>query len=1055
MSDARPLRHLAGLLFAPLLLACSEQTVEVELHSLQASGEVSFVCRSTETGRGLDRSLCPDFEKGQRSLFGLVTQTSTEEVAVIDTFLAEVVDIEPSAPGYSFLRVPARPGAIATSPGGAATFVAIQGPSGKSGITAIPTTCIGPPKAGETVRDVTTFASCHLPSVPGDITVLVAPPQADGAIRVSCDPLSGVETDGDEPIGATADRECPADLTKEHEDEAGNTVGAVGRRKLAVALPRDHEIVIIDAQWLVDQTPGSFRDCRIEARVPLEVDLTGAAAGQNLDDAPELDPKDCVIQYPPAPTKPSSYLARPAGFAPAGDLLYVGDHNAPVIHVLDVSNPCAPNELPPLLPMSFENPNREVRSSRVAASPLTPEGKRFVYAVDETDDPSSLMAFDVTQGTTNRTPLVRPNSQLVPEPPDRIRLGQPIADVAFALRDLPTTDPDTGIAESGVRCDPNPNSDPNSPGALHRPTSDKSRGAQPRLLRGLFALAMLTSGHVAIVDVDDFDAPCRRPVGTNQTGSVDFRGCSDDTGLPEFLTLARSQGETPGTSPDGAPTVTNEASCNAVEPHRLRSALLNKTNPTDGTGAPSLVAFPEFSRPSETSDLPPPNQPKLLAVPFAPAMDGAVPPPAQVYVGTTLHTTTNTTALLVTDPNVARVPSLTLPFVEPRAVPPADTVSLTYEGAITNQFPNGTIVYDPDDPIDPDMRVEDAAAQYCTSGVYDLDMLGELGSDLGVEDDPAARELFGRTHADVVEITSDLLRLESDYWLSPHALECGINYAECSDTFGATFDGDETNPNRELTILRAYQDRLYVEPKNVSDDETAAREEKRELSAKLKCCFPEGLQYRVHVQKQWVLFGVASGLRSDVSVSSEPLNGETHLRCVRDCDPQKKFYSPRVFEITAKMDNGVTCGTEPGQAPCAVGAWQPGDACFYDPCEGGPLACQRTDASLRLPGPTEPGGPSQAGDLDAISCIHSGITSRFAVYRGLSPSERGMAFRWQTSGGFRSLLTSLAAVSIAVWPQQVDYVPELQRIAIVDGAQLGLTLVSLDSLRVEKPWPVY
>ena len=51
--------------------------------------------------------------------------------------------------------------------------------------------------------------------------------------------------------------------------------------------------------------------------------------------------------------------------------------------------------------------------------------------------------------------------------------------------------------------------------------------------------------------------------------------------------------------------------------------------------------------------------------------------------------------------------------------------------------------------------------------------------------------------------------------------------------------------------------------------------------------------------------------------------------------------------------------------------------------------------------------------------------------------------------------TALAAVSIIVSPQHVEYVPELQRIAIVDGAQLGLTLVSLDSLRVEDPWPVY
>jgi hypothetical protein len=54
-------RRLAALFLTPLLFACNEQTVEVELHSLQASGEVTFVCRSS-TGRGVDRSLCPDFD---------------------------------------------------------------------------------------------------------------------------------------------------------------------------------------------------------------------------------------------------------------------------------------------------------------------------------------------------------------------------------------------------------------------------------------------------------------------------------------------------------------------------------------------------------------------------------------------------------------------------------------------------------------------------------------------------------------------------------------------------------------------------------------------------------------------------------------------------------------------------------------------------------------------------------------------------------------------------------------------------------------------------------
>jgi hypothetical protein len=188
-------------------------------------------------------------------------------------------------------------------------------------------------------------------------------------------------------------------------------------------------------------------------------------------------------------------------------------------------------------------------------------------------------------------------------------------------------------------------------------------------------------------------------------------------------------------------------------------------------------------------------------------------------------------------------------------------------------------------------------------------------------------------------------------------------------------------------------------------------------------------------------------LRSDVTSHPELLGNpddpdaqEEHFRCTRNCDPQKRYWNSRVFEITSTEN----CSTVLSGAVCAVGFHEAGDPCAYDPCEGVPGGCTRLDGSLDL-----------AKDTGATSCIHSGVTSRFAVYRGLLPSVRGMQFSWQTTGGFRPLVASLAAVSIAVLPQQVQYVPELQRIALVDGAQLGLTLISLDSLRVEDPWPVY
>jgi hypothetical protein len=1032
-----------ALFAAPLLLGCSETTVEVELHSLQASGEAAFVCRTSE-GRGIDRSQCPDFEDLGHRIFALVTQTSTEEVAIIDTHAAEVVDVDPSVPGYSFLRVPSRPGDIASTPGGAATFVGITG-VGKTGITAIPTTCIGaprqhdPPQADETTRDVTSFASCHLPSAPGDITVLVAPPEADDTIRESCDAGSGPENPappGEIDTQGGERRECGANLTLEHLDAEGNTVGPRGRRKLAVALPFEviPQIVIIDAQWLLDQKPGSFEECRIDATLALDVDLGPAGTKQLFDDAPELEPPDgCVIEQPVTPPTPPSYTPRPAGFALADDRLYVADQEAPVVHVLDVSNPCAPSELPPLLPMSYERPNRVVTTSRVAASPLTPSGKRYVYAIDEFDQPaSSIMAFDVSQGSVNRTPLLRPGSLRIPEPPDRLLLSSDVADIAFALRDLPAADPVTGIAETGVHCDPDP-SHVGTPATQHRPTSDKTRGAQPRLLRGLFGLAMLTSGHIAIIDVDDFDAPCRRPIQTNPNplGVEDFRGCSgDDPEWPAFLTLSGNQ--------DGAPTVTNEVSCNIVRPHRFRSAGLGVTSATLGAGAPSLISFPVFSRPTDVN-LPPQHQPKLLAVPFEPVGDQE-PPLAEAYIGTTLHQKGRVDADLPTDPNTTLLSSLTLPFFEPRSLPTGEAVSVVYEAAITDGFPSGSIILE-----DSELRIVDPSAEYCSKGVYDHEMFVDYASSVLRVDDP---DLFASTHADLVEITSDLLPVTDSYWVSCRMLgtfgdpenpadECPADEADfcqltrndCFETFG-DYDPEEVNPNRELAVIEAYQDRLVVEPRSADDRE--------ELQKRFECCFPQGIEHRVRVQKQWVIAGSRSRFKHDVATRREPIidvNGEevgTLFGCVRSCDPRLAYAQSRVFEIASS----VPCAGTPGT--CAVGLAEPGDPCVYN--------ASRADGSIDLANPD---------DAAAAACIHSGLTARFALYRGVSPSVRGMRFSWETTGGFRALVSSIASVSPAVLPQHVQYVPELQRIAVVDGAALGLSLISLDSLRVERPWPVY
>ena len=95
-----------------------------------------------------------------------------------------------------------------------------------------------------------------------------------------------------------------------------------------------------------------------------------------------------------------------------------------------------------------------------------------------------------------------------------------------------------------------------------------------------------------------------------------------------------------------------------------------------------------------------------------------------------------------------------------------------------------------------------------------------------------------------------------------------------------------------------------------------------------------------------------------------------------------------------------------------------------------------------------PGGPGSA-------CVFENLLARFAIYRGRSPSVRGMTFSWQTAGGFLPLVGALTAASSNVMPQHLAYLPELQSIALVDAASLGLSLMSLDTLRINTDWPVY
>lgn len=1007
------MKRLAAPLGLCLLFNCSEQEVVAELRSLQGSEDAVFVCRDA-TGTGRPYTDCPDRDATNDddatknlSVIALVSQTLTNEVALVNLRSGKVVDTDRSTPGFGFLRVGGRPVSMATTPGGAATFVATS-ELGHNGIFALPTSCLSAPAPEQPARDLTTWSACRLESAPGEITVVV-----DSAAEASC---SVPEYD------LERNKSCSGavnDVTYTETDENGEPVvvkgegGGVGRRKLIVSLPDLGQLVVLDAQNVMDAPAGTFPDCQVERYLPLSVDIPAGVA-QALP--PDLQTTCSEVAPPSAPT-PGRRTPQPAGFAIAEGRLYVADQAAPVIHVVDTSDTCNLKELSPLLPLSLREPERVVTTRRVAVSPLTPLGKRYLYAIDAEDQPgASVMAFDVSPDATDPTPIVRSGSPELPgEKPDRLGLGSSARDITFAYRDLPYVDA-SGVAEFGTLCDPDPSHSSESPGGLARPNGDDTAGARPGLLRGLYGFILLTDGTIAIVDVEDFDEPCRRPAQGNMSGVEDFRGCVNDA-LASYIV-------------DEKPTVTNEISCRVVEPHRFRSARLAINDPELGVRAPSLRSFPRLTLPASAANSAVEDRPRLLGVPFGDG-DPEKGVTTDLYVGSTRYSTAADIEALPVDPNsqgselLQTLNSVVLPPLEPRAYAAEDTVFLTYEGSYAGDRTSGFIK---------DGTLRDRSLSFCAAGVYDVATMADYAKTaLGLMDEPA--QAFAEDHADYVQIISAFPAEDDGYWSRDPDLR-----GRCVETFGPE-DAETLNPGRDFRIERAFGDQLQLTPRGAVDVER--------LTDLATQCFPIAIKYRLRTGKHWALTHAASGFHHDVVESG------ADRACVRSCNPLKKWAKGRVFEISSDL---TSCRPlQPEDMPDAtldpldqrVGCAEPGEvACVFDQDNDSFDTNDDGIGEVDLPGGVKVGARGS-------ECIFDGLTERFALYRGRQPSVRDAIFQWQTTGGFVPLVMSLASVSSAVSPQSIQFLRQPEVLAVVDGSSLGLSLFSLDTFEIAKPSPYY
>jgi hypothetical protein len=413
---------------------------------------------------------------------------------------------------------------------------------------------------------------------------------------------------------------------------------------------------------------------------------------------------------------------------------------------------------------------------------------------------------------------------------------------------------------------------------------DRDTGARPSKLRGLFAMAMLSDGGVTVIDVEDFDAPCRRPTAGNEGADEDEFGCSNDP--------------TASYVNDGVATVTGEVSCRMVEPHTPRAARLAIHDSSNAT-APSLRSLPLLTPPSEARQNDATTRPKLLAVETLP----------HVYVGSTNYDQDGTDGpRLEINPAIATDNAIGLPYNDIRAYRSIEELTLRFEGQISSRYQTGFIQRSDDGGL----VLNDANALYCDAGVSDRELMADLATRRFAGTDAAA---FAKEYSDHIVITADFPGEDDRYW--PHRTEmvpgdpgseltctrdsCEAYFGELPDGFEAT----ELDETRQFEIVDAEQQRLVLEERfytvtreRADASQIAALDEQRNRHlAMAECCFPEGSSYEVRASKHWSLRSSLWGFRHDVVPRTETEDGRTVIECRHDCDPRKEAFQSRVFEI--------------------------------------------------------------------------------------------------------------------------------------------------------------
>ncbi len=573
----------------------------------------------------------------------------------------------------------------------------------------------------------------------------------------------------------------------------------------------------------------------------------------------------------------------------------------------------------------------------------------------------------------------------------------------------------------------------------------------PTRLRGVFAFATLSNGTVVTIDVDDWDAPCRRPdpmVEGQITGSLDVpqpdAGEGPDGGLdldPYHTPTAYQQGQ--GNSLSESPPVTLEQFFPVSAPHRMRSSVLVRNDPTSGVHIPNLVGTPQLTdlngTPVATSGLAGIANPLLLPTVLQPGFTDPTDVQNPTEPNPALRMAAFADAATFPDPQTAPTPGVRLSFEDPTVTQNQDW-TVTYEGVLPSS-PGIFADIAPSPPANDytTLTLTTTGANLCSLGIEDWD-IGQARATAaiaGMKEDglpvSTTESSLKFWTTDYAEVTSDILPQGDPYWSLPQACwdipgtdlgDGGASktsvsdqrYDICQATFGAPGSNPDLNVTRDVPILEAYSDHLKVGRFGFKSQlETTANRTVDSDSPNnptflklITCCFNKQAAFKVRAGGEWIAVGQQGiGLLNHVVAAAPPANN----RCVLSCDPNDALLNARSFDIPWSTP---TACKEPIPPP-SIG-------------RNDPLAMRNPMFSYVTWSGCGTLTPSGSGTTGAHTLTARDLTWKFSV-----------------SGGFSPLTISLGGANgVSVNPQSMLYIPSISALAVVDGAQQGLVLIDLN-----------